>query len=67
MRSNKVDAIRCSKNNKVDISNKSTSYLQQRNKHLMAVLKGSKIETDDKDLRLYLKINEKNECVKKVL
>ena len=47
--------------------NKSTVYLQKRNKHLMAALKEAQIEKDNRDLRLYLKIDdweEKKECVK---
>ena len=40
------------------MNNKLTACLQERNKYLMVVLKGSKIELDNEDLRSYFKSNE---------
>jgi hypothetical protein len=57
LRSNKVDAIRCLRNNSVNYESKSIAYLQQRNRYLMRVYKESKIEENNRDIRSYIRVN----------
>ena len=58
LRSNKTDAMRCLRNNKVNYELKTTACMQQRNRYLMSVLKDSKEERNNRDMRSDMKINE---------
>ena len=58
LRSNKTDAIRCLRNNKVNYESKSTACLHERNRHLMSIYKASKKERNNGDMRSYMRIHE---------
>ena len=57
-RSNKIDAIRYLRNNKVNYESKSTAWLHQRNRHLMSFYKALKEERNNGDMRSYIRIHE---------
>ena len=56
LRSNKIGAIRCLRNQTVNIQNTSTTTLQNRNKHLTEVCKRSKDDDKSGDTRQYVKV-----------
>ena len=57
IRSNKINAIRCLRNNKVNYETNSIRSLHHRNRYLMNVYKASKDEENNEDLRSYMRIN----------
>ena len=61
LKSNKVNAIRCLQQNKVRLEDKTTNYLQSRNKYLMKVYKDDKEETRNADVRSYFKLKDGKE------
>ena len=56
LRSNKLEAIKCLRNQAVDIRSTSTSTLQNRNKHLIEVFKRSKVDENSGDIRQHMKV-----------
>ena len=58
LRSNKIDAIGWLKNKVVRIESKSTKYLQERNKVLTEILNKAKVETNNRDMWLYMVLKE---------
>ena len=65
LRSNKLGAIRCLRNQTVNIQNTSTAKSQNRNKYLTEVHKRSKDEDKSGDIRQYVKVvdTERNASV----
>ena len=57
IRSNKINAIRCLRNNKVNYEMNSIRSLHHRNRYLMSVYKASKDEENNGDLRSYMRID----------
>ena len=58
LRSNKIGAIRCLRNQTVNIQNTSTMKLQHRNKHLIEACKRSKDDDKLGDIRQHVKIGD---------
>ena len=56
VRSNKLEAIKCLRNQAVNIQNTSTTQLQHRNKHLIEVYKCSKVDNNSVDIRQYMRV-----------
>ena len=58
LQSNKVNAIRCLRQNVVRVEDKTTKYLQLRNRYLMKVLKDDKEDERNGDVRSYFNIED---------
>ena len=56
VRSNKLEAIKCLRNQVVNIQNTSTTQLQHRNKYLIEVYKHSKVDNNSVDIRQYMRV-----------
>ena len=61
LQSNKVNAIRCLRQNVVRVEDKTTKYLQLRNRYLMKVLKDDKEDERNGDVRSYFNIEDEVE------
>ena len=58
LHSNKVEGIRCLRNNRVQTEMKTTKYLQQKNRHLIKVFKESEEEINNGGMKSYLFVKE---------
>ena len=61
LQSNKIEAIRCLRNNKINYETTSIAGMHRRNRHLMSVFKASKNETNNGDMRSYMRMHDDNE------